>query len=223
MKTLLLTSFLIALSVGLSAQTTLTYPNNAFVPGDSFTYQEIQFADPGNSGQNQIWDFSKIQFTGKSPFSTIQTANLPKVDGAGDYNLSLLENGYEYFMNSSENGLEEHGYSNPDLKLTLKYSDPVIKMKYPFAYGAQFTDHFIGIAYYSETNTIDFFGDNAVSADASGTLILPDRVIDHTLRVKSTKTGLQVNMCGTTDINIVKYSWYAMGLQISSIEYQHHK
>jgi len=211
MKTSLFTLFLIFLSFGLPAQTILTYPNNAFVAGDSFTYQEIQFSDPGNAGPNQIWDFSKVQFTGKSPVSAIQTANFPKVDGAGDYNLSLLENRYEYFMNSSEIGLEEHGYSNPDLKLTLKYSDPVLKMKYPFAYGGQFTDHFIGIAYYSETNTIDFFGDNAVSADALGTLILPDRVIDNALRVKSTKTGLQVNMCGTTNINIVKYNWYATG------------
>ena len=211
MKTLLITTFLIFLTFGLSAQTILTYPNNGFVVGDSFTYQEIQFTDPGNTGPNQIWDFSKVQFTGKSPVSAIQTANLPKMEGAGDYNLSLLENGYDYFMNSSENGLEEHGYSNPDLKLTLKYSDPVVKMKYPFAYGAQFTDHFIGIAYYSETNTIDFFGDNVVSADAFGTLILPDRLIDNALRVKSTKTGLQVNMCGTTNINIAKYNWYATG------------
>ena len=211
MKTSLFTLFLIFLSFGLPAQTILTYPNNAFVAGDSFTYQEIQFSDPGNAGPNQIWDFSKVQFTGKSPVSAIQTANLPRMEGAGDYNLSLLENGYDYFMNSSENGLEEHGYSNPDLKLTLKYSDPVVKMKYPFAYGAQFTDHFIGIAYYSETNTIDFFGDNVVSADAFGTLILPDRVIDNTLRVKSTKTGLQVNMCGTTNISITKYNWYATG------------
>ena len=50
-----------------------------------------------------------------------------------------------------------------------------------------------------------------VSADAFGTLILPDRVIDNTLRVKSTKTGLQVNMCGTTNISITKYNWYATG------------
>jgi len=211
MKTLLFTSFLILTTFGLSAQTILTYPNNALVAGDSFSFQEIQFTDPGNSGPNQIWDFSKIQLTGKNPVSAIHTPSVPKMDGAGDYNLSLVENGYEYLMNSSEKGLEEHGYSNPDLKLTLKYSDPVLKMKYPFSYGAQFTDHFIGIAYYNETNTIDFFGDNAVSADAFGTLILPDRVIDHVLRVKSIKTGVQVNMCGTTNINIAKYNWYATG------------
>ena len=211
MKTLLLSTFLILLAFGLSAQIVLTYSDNALIAGDSFSFQEIQFTDPGNSGPNQIWDFSKIQLTGKNPVSAIQTPAVPKMDGAGDYNLSLVENGYEYFMNSLESGLEEHGYSNTDLKLTLKYSDPVVKIKYPFTYGTQFTDHFIGIAYYSETNTIDFFGDNAVSGDAFGTLILPDRVIDNALRVKSVKTGLQVNMCGTTNISIAKYNWYATG------------
>ena len=145
------------------------------------------------------------------------------MNGAGNYNLSLFENGYEYLMNSTESSLEEHGYVNSDLKLVLKYSDPVVKMKYPFAYGAQFTDHFIGVATYNDTNTIDFFGDCTVSADASGTLILPDRVLENTLRVKSIKTGLQVNMCGTTNISITKYNWYATGyrypvVSISTVE-----
>jgi len=211
MKTLLLSTFLIFLTIGMSAQIVLTYPNNGMVAGDSFSFREIQFTDPGNSGPNQIWDFSKIQFTGNSHVSAMQTPIMPKMEGVGDYNLSLVENGYEYFMNSSESGLEEHGYLNNDLKITLKYSDPVVKMKYPFSYGAQFTDHFIGIAYYSEIYTIDFFGDNAVSADAFGTLILPDQVIDNALRVKSVKTGLQVNMCGTTNISVTKYNWYASG------------
>jgi hypothetical protein len=96
-------------------------------------------------------------------------------------------------------------------------------MKYPFSYGDQFTDHFIGVATYNETYTIDFFGDCLVTADAYGTLIMPDKILDNTLRVKSVKTGLQINMCGTTDVNIVKYAWYASGyrypvLSISTVE-----
>jgi len=86
-------------------------------------------------------------------------------------------------MNSSDNKLEELGYENKDLKLNLVYSDPVLKMKYPFNYGEQYTDHFIGVAYYNEIYTIDFFGDYTVTADAYGTLILPDRVIENVLRV----------------------------------------
>lgn len=210
MKTTLCTSVLMFLSIGLFAQTSLTYKNNRLIEGDSNAFREILFSDPGNSGSNQIWDFSMIKYTGKSPVSTIK-APAQQTEGVGDYNLSLIDNGIDYFMNSSENQLEELGYVNNELKLTLKYSDPVVKMKYPFSYGEQFNDHFIGVARYNETYTIDFFGDCIVAADAYGTLILPDKVIENTLRVKSVKKGLQINMCGLTTVNIVKYMWYATG------------
>ena len=211
MKTLFFTAVLVSLSIGLDAQTSLTYTNNGLIAGDSYNFKEIQFPDPGSAGPNQIWDFSQIQFTGKSPVGTLQSPALPKLEGIADYNLSLFENGYDYCMNCTENGLEELGYVNSEIKIVLKYSDPVVKMKYPFSYGAQFTDHFIGIGTYSETSIIDFFGDNTVSADGYGTLILPDRVVENSLRVKSVKTGMQINMCGTADVNIVKYNWYAAG------------
>jgi hypothetical protein len=225
MKTLLITTALVLQSIGLFAQTTLTYANNALRTGDSYSYREIQFPDPGNAGSKQLWDYSGIQYTGKSQASNLQAASDPKLTGASFYNLSLLENGYDYFMNSSVSSLEECGYENNTLKLTLAYSDPVLKIKYPFAYGDQFTDHFIGVAFYSETNKIDFFGDHILTADAYGILILPDRILENTLRVKSVKKGLQINMCGMTDINIVKYSWYATGyrypvLSISTVETQ---
>jgi len=211
MKTILPAFTLIFISIGLFAQTSLTYKNNSLIKGDSFIFREIQCPDPGNAGANQIWDYSKIQYTEKNPVSSFQDATVQKLKGISDYNLLLSENGYEYFMNSSENKLEEMGYVNKELNMNLVYSDPVLKMKYPFGYGEQFTDHFIGVAHYNETNLIDFFGDYSVTADAYGTLILPDRVIGNALRIKTIKKGLQINMCGTVDINIVRYMWYASG------------
>jgi len=106
MKTTCLTSVLFFIFIGLSAQTSLTYRNNAMITGDSNTLQEIQYADPGNSGSNQVWDFSRIQFTGKNPVSTIQDAPIKKPEGVGNYNLSITENGNDFFMNSSESNLE---------------------------------------------------------------------------------------------------------------------
>lgn len=211
MKTILTTSILIFVSFGLMAQTSLTNKNNSLKVGDSFAFREIQFPDPGKAGANQIWDYSKIQYTEKSPVSSLQDASSQKLKGVSNCNVLLNENGYDYFMNSSDNQLEEMGYINKELKMSLVYSDPVVKMKYPFFYGEQFKDHFIGVAHYNERDTIDFFGDYSVVADAYGTLILPDRVIGNALRVKSIKNGLQINMCGTVDINIVRYMWYASG------------
>ncbi len=132
-------------------------------------------------------------------------------EGVGNYKLSISENGNNFFMNSSASDLEEWGYINQEQKLILRYSDPVIKMKYPFSFGDQQTDHFIGVASYSDTNTIDFFGDCTLAADAYGKLVLPNQIIENVLRIKSVKKGLQINMCGTTDINMTRYSWYASG------------
>jgi hypothetical protein len=211
MKTRIFTFLLIFLPVGLMAQTSLSYLNNSLRNCDSNTSEEILFPDPGPSGPNQTWDFSHIQFTGTNQGSVLMASTTPKLPGVGNCNLLLAENGYEFLMNSNENELEELGYVNYEKKLTLLYSDPVVKMKYPFSFGNQFTDHFVGVALYDGTSKIDFFGDFTVSADAYGTLILPDRVVNNALRVKSVKKGLQINTCGTTDISIVKYSWYATG------------
>ena len=211
MKNILLTPVLLFFSLSLFAQTSVTYLNNALILGDSSAYRDIKFVDPGNAGPNQIWDYSKIEYTGNNPVSFMQPASALKSSVVADYNVLLNENGYNFFMNSSENKLEERGYVNKEKNMTLTYSDPVVKMKYPFFYGDQFVDSFTGVAFFSETNRIDFSGDITVTADAYGTLILPDMVIKNTLRVKSIKKGLQISMCGSTEINIVKYLWYAPG------------
>ncbi|MEI7423916.1 MAG: T9SS type A sorting domain-containing protein [Prolixibacteraceae bacterium] len=211
MRTRFFTSLLLLLPIGLVAQTSLTFQNNSLRINDSNTYQEIQFSDPGASGPNQEWDFSGIQLTDKNQCSSIQFPTIQKLAGITASNLILAENGYQYFLNSSENGLEEAGYVNNDQKLTLVYIDPVIKIRYPFAYGNQYTDHFAGVAVYDGISKIDFAGDFTVSADAYGTLILPDRVIKDVLRVKSVKIGQQNNQCGATDFSSIRYSFFAAG------------
>jgi len=211
MENRLIFFLLLLFSPGLRAQTTITFQHNSLRSVDCNTYQEVLFVDPGASGPNQVWDFSLLAPTGKNQCSSIMAATLPKMTGVGPYNLLLGENGYEYMMNSAENRLEELGYVNNEQKLTLVYTDPVVKMKYPFAFGNLYTDHFIAEAITNGTSKIDFAGDITVSADGSGTLVLPDRVINGALRVKSVKSGKQINLCGTSDVNIVKYSWYATG------------
>lgn len=225
MKKIILSSVFLAMSVSLLAQTSLTYKSNALVTGDVNVYREIQFVDQGNAGPNQIWDFSKIQVTGKSPESNIQSVASKNLSGVSDYNLLLNDGGYEYFFNFTENGFEEKGFINIEKELTLVYSDPIVKMKYPFSFGEQFTDTYTGIAYYKGVSRIDVSGGYTVAADAFGTLIFPDRVIKNTLRLKITRNGLDRNMCGSTVSNSVRYLWYAPGMRypvmnITTMEYQ---
>jgi hypothetical protein len=211
MKNIILTAFLYIASVSLMAQNSLTYRNNALLPGDSFVSREIQFTEPGPSGPNQIWDFSKIRYTGKVPVVSVESSPSQKLAGIGETNVAFNDNGYEYILTSNENGIEERGYINKESKLSLVYTDPVIKMKYPFFYGGQFTDKYAGNAWYNEKSHVELSGDFTVEADAFGTLILPDLVLKNVLRLKTVKKGVQITTCGTSQINSVRYFWYAPG------------
>jgi hypothetical protein len=223
MQTRALILLLLLLPAGSMAQISINYSTHAIRATDTNEYREIQYADPGNAGAGQVWNFSSLQFTGNEPVSVVSNPTLPKMNGVSDYNLLLSDNGYDYFMNLTTSGLVETGYVNTEKKLLLRYSDPVLKMKYPFAFGEQFTDHFSATAWYGDASAIQFNGDCVVSADAYGKLILQDQVMENVLRIKSVKQGLHVNACGTTDVSLVKYSWYAPGyrypvLNISIVE-----
>jgi len=84
-------------------------------------------------------------------------------------------------------------------------------MKFPLSYGQQFKGPFAGVAWFNGNSRIDLSGEYAVSADAFGTLILPDRILKNTLRIKAVRQSLQIDMCGSTQSTQVKYYWYASG------------
>jgi hypothetical protein len=84
-------------------------------------------------------------------------------------------------------------------------------MKFPLVYGQRFSDPFEGVAWQNETSRIDIAGTYAVTADAFGTLILPDRILKNTLRVRSEKRSLQIGVCGSSQASMVRYTWYAPG------------
>jgi hypothetical protein len=205
---LLLFSTLIS---GIFGQGTLTFLNNGLLPGDSSRTVEINYVDPGNPGENQVWDFSGIHFTGKNSPWHINADDSQKMTATNERNLILCEDGYDYTYISGETRLEETGYVNAGKKLTLDYEDAVIKMQYPFSYGRSFRDSFSGIAWFNKTSRIDLSGAFTVTADAFGTLILPDRILKNTLRVKAVRQALQINVCGSTESNTERYFWYAPG------------
>ena len=223
MRNLFSTTILSLVSMGVYAQATLTHQNKALIMGESCTYHEIQFVEPGTNGPNQVWNFTNLQFTNKNPETSYQYALAQKPEGIENSNLSILDDGYNYLMSSKDNTLEELGYVNTIKNMSMVYSNPVLKMKYPFSYGDQFTDHFQGVALFNNDYKIEFTGDNTVTADAYGTLILPNLIFDNVMRIKSVKKGIQINRCGEVNVNIVKYAWYANGyrypvLTISIVE-----
>jgi hypothetical protein len=193
------------------SQISLSFSKNSLVAGDSNGFREIQYIEPGNTGPNQIWDFSKIQFTGKILISRMPPVPSQELDGVGKFNILLSDDGNEYYYYLNGDGIEEKGFTSKEKKLTMVYSDPVLKVKYPFSFGQQFNDKYAGIGMMNKTSRVDVSGDYTVTADAFGTLIMPDRVVRNTLRIKTVNKGLQINKCGSTEIYTERYLWYADG------------
>ncbi len=219
-KYILFAAAMILVTAGFS-QYVLSYKNNALLKGDVILSKEVQYVDPGSAGLNQIWDFSKLKFNGTDNSNQILSSPTAKLEGVSEYNILLSEGGREYYMNMTSTDLTEKGYTAKDL--TMVYSDPVLKMIYPFTYGESFTDKYVGSALFQGVTKIDLSGDNTVTTDASGTLILPNLTLTNTLRVKAEKTGVEMNPCSSSVVDVLKYSWYAPGyrypvLVITTIE-----
>jgi len=61
--------------------------------GDSVISREIQYVSPGNAGSDQIWDFSKIQYTGKNLVCNMSTTSAQELKDVGTYNVVSTEDG----------------------------------------------------------------------------------------------------------------------------------
>ncbi len=191
-------------------QVTLTKQQNGLVAGEISVTREVAWVDPGSPGENRIWDFSSLDYSGRtSPYGVVADSDGFAGDVAGS--MMFAEEGYEYRYSEGDRDLNETGYLNPAKKMVAEYSDPIRRMAYPFSYGDSFTDTFAGTGWHNKTSRIDLTGTITYTADATGTLILPDRILKNSLRVKSEKRSVQIGVCGSTQVIVTRYSWYAPG------------
>jgi len=208
MKRIIILSLSLFFTLCSFSQITLTFKNNSLTTGDSSTYIKIPWVAPGDAGPDQVWDFSGISLKGEKMVSTIPSAPLNKEKNTGDYNIILNEGGgSEYYFRLTEDYFMETGGVSGDY--TLNFSDPIIKMVYPFAYGNHYTDNFAGLADSKTGQKVDFSGVYSVTADAYGTLVLPDRAYQDVLRVRAESNGLEISQCNSVESKTVRYLWYA--------------
>lgn len=189
------------------SQVILTYKNNSPIAGDTITTQGIEMVAPGNSGADQVWDFSHIQFTGENSISFLSENPTHRIQGLTGFDVTLSDKGYEYFYKIDETNSEVVGLTIKDLSIV--FTDPVLKMKYPVLYGTNFTDEFSGTGTDRFKSNIALSGDYSLKADAYGTLIFHDRIIKDVLRLKIEEKKMQINPCGIYESVITTFLWYA--------------
>lgn len=185
-------------------QTVLKEKTHGLLPGNPNPMIETDFSTPGAAGEGVVWDFSalpqKAAFYGhvEEPI----TYN-PPVEAAKS-NTLLIEDNLEAFMTTNANELRV--LANRVGTFVRTFEKPVLKMRYPFAYGDRFAERTPASIYYTNSDfTQKFVLDYSVEADAYGTLLLPGTTLKKVLRVVTTHSYIYDNNYTST---VVTYRWY---------------
>jgi hypothetical protein len=191
------------------AQPVLTHDIHALKAGIDNPMSYCEYLDPGSAGANQVWDYSDLKF--KKSFTGFLTDSRMSEPGIEftQANTSLNEFNSLFFFKVSETKIEQYGYSSADGRSQIRYDKPFVKMKYPFAFGDQFSGTFSGNSLNSGVNISTIKGQYAVEADAWGTLILPEGVVyENTLRVRTEKSYTNSSSSREQQLEIITYRWY---------------
>lgn len=165
-KTLLL--FILAVSAQLYSQKSLllTSENNLILPGDSIYKYQVEYKDPGSLGQKLEWDFTHLNILDDSyliKYFHPDSADLAQLCG--------MEHRTRYYYRQDNDSLWSTGFEN--YNTFMDYSQPELKMKFPFAYGDTLFSNFTGMGKYSNLHKLQVEGYTEVVADATGYLKTP--------------------------------------------------
>lgn len=176
--------------------------------------EALEAPDPGPSGANVTWDFSKIQVSDTAeaiifhfadpdttPYGvTFPEANLVQISEGGEL--------YNYYRLTSSK-LENLGFASEGASRT--YTNPATVIEFPMTYQDNFDDTYSGT--FDVVGFIGFLeGSTSFEADAYGTLILPQSTFNNVLRFHSTEhsrdsidLGLGIMSVNVNDIEM--YNW----------------
>lgn len=207
MRRILLTLAVAVAAMAVQAQTVLTEAAHGLLPGNPNPMIITTFSTPGQAGENVTWDFSALPQVAPFHGDVVDPKLLtPPAELLGT-NSCLVEGGLEAFMTTNAQQLNVMGLRVDGNSVRL-YQEPVLKMRYPFAYGDRFEGQSAGVQRYQGGYEQPLQLTYQVQADAYGTLMLPGTTLRNALRVATTHTiayGSQANPWVTT---VVTYRWY---------------
>lgn len=191
---------------------TLEYATNAPRIGDVVVKRQAEYFNPGNSGDDILWDFRNIEMTGKDNPTEFYQGNDSLLLSADDTCL------FRYRLVSDS--LQLYGYETPYVK--IGYTAPLALLTFPCAYGYTVTNCYEGTGMYCNKNNISSKGTLIVEADGAGSVITASGdTLSNALRLHSIRTS-SVCMYAQTDTLFVDstymkqevqetYQWYVKG------------
>lgn len=222
-KTILL-CLLLASTITAFAQPTLTKTGNAPVAGDIFYGYSVDTAgvDSGAAGASITWDMSTVVKIDSDTTFFLNCAATPYCDSFPGANLVMrIDSDYTYGISGTD-GLQMIGaYSDSNY---IHFTDPRRMTLYPFTYGSTFKDTSRMI--FSIMGFDIFFATyNKVTADAWGTLKLPNGTFNNVLRIETITIQQDSSFfMGMPQVNrseTKSYSWFAAGIHtpLATLDY----
>lgn len=192
-----------------AAQVKLTQETHGFFADLKNPMVLTSYVEPGQSGSNVVWDFSKLQvqnsFTGN--IEGFYTSKCCSKFTKG--NVVLEEFGNFFVFESTPASLEQVGYMSANGVTRFEYSKPFIKMRYPFSYGDFYSGNYEGNYIVNDNVIGTISGTYQVEGDGFGKLILPNgQTLNNVLRVKEVRITKQVFSSGSALITDITYRWY---------------
>lgn len=228
--------FFIYNSILAFSQSTLNYRTNNYRDGDHLIKYQIPYCNPGDAGENVLWDFSNLSIPNEE-YNVLFNS-----DDKDTFSIIKTEHKTMYHYINKIDTLFINGYENQTT--SMKYIRNDIQLFYPFEYNNRLISYFQGEGKYCDQLKLYTFGKTEIRADAWGTLILPGNdTLVNVLRVKSLKLTSEISIPSTVDArlnlkdtlltndkieyklandSIVRlnenYSWYAPGFRYPIFE-----
>ena len=162
----------------LSAQYRLEARLNLPRVGDEIIKQQVEYKDPGRSGENVLWDFGKLQ-------SRNDEYELSYILGK-DSLLTGIEHRTRYYYALSGDSLLLWGYEN--YTTLMENEQPELLLRFPVNYGDSTFCYYNGNGKYCDRLKISALGTIESKADACGMMILPSGdTLKNVLRVRTVK------------------------------------
>jgi hypothetical protein len=164
----------------LHAQEILSVETNMFRANDTIVKQQVEYKNPGKTGENVFWNFGKLK-----PVDEKYTVSYSLVSDTTAA-IAGTEHQTRYYYELRNDSLLLCGYENPTTQVT--YRMPEILLRFPMRYGNKTEGYYSGDGTYCDKLDVEAYGSSKSLADATGVLILPNGdTLRHVTRVRTIK------------------------------------
>ena len=177
-KYLYIIASLCSIGIPVAGQPGLTSQLNLPRPGDEIIKQQVEYKDPGRSGENVLWDFSRLG--NKSEEYVLKYDTLPGGIPVG------IEHRTVYRYQFTGDSLLLIGFENAG---TLMQSlQPELVRKFPVSFNDSTFTRFHNRGRYGDRLQVDLMGTLDFQADSYGMMVLPNKdTVTNILRIKTVK------------------------------------